>query len=83
MVNDNMVVFASRLRRLVWEFKSFRGFEKAVGVTHAALKNWMLLRGFPRAEIIIDICRERHVSSDWLLGLSDDPGRELVVWGES
>lgn len=77
---SNLEVFVSRLRRLLWEFKSYGDFCEEVGITYQALKNWLAFRGFPRAEILIEICQARSVSSDWLLGLNDDPGRELVPW---
>ena len=81
MSEDNLSIFVQRLKLLIWEFKSCRLFEEAIGVTPRATTNWLQYRCFPRGDTIIAICRTRNVSADWLLGLSDDPGRELVMWG--
>ena len=47
---------------------------KKLNVTVSAVRSWEQQKSSPAHEILVSICRLYHVSSDYLLGLSDvDP----------
>ena len=64
--------FQSRLKELRGT-NSQANFAKLIGVTQVALSSWERGARDPAASTISLIARSCGVSSDWLLGLSDDP----------
>lgn len=46
-------------------------FAKKIGITEAKMSRWVNNKLKPNADMIIVICRELGISSDWLLGILD------------
>lgn len=67
------------MRALVGEYRSIDAFAQATGLAKPAIYNYLSGRCMPRLDAAVEICRRRRVSLDWLVGLSDDPGRPISV----
>lgn len=57
---------------------SKNGFSRLIGLPAATVTGWEKQLHIPRADTIYAICREFHVSADWLLGLKEDPYEKSV-----
>ena len=52
-----------------------RDIERETGLSHSSIGGWQ--RGkIPSAYAVVTLCEYFGVSADWLLGLSDEMGRE-------
>lgn len=47
--------------------------DKAIDLKRSSIANWRLNRGTPSTEAILKIAKYFKVSTDYLLGLSNDP----------
>lgn len=75
---DEKQAFAERLNAVIREYPTKKAFAESLGVTEVSVQNWSKnRRNLPRAAELVVIAKQCRVSVDWLLGLSDDPGREL------
>lgn len=70
---------AKRIRLLVQEEGSVPHFTKKIVVSDTAVRHWISGRNFPSAELLAAIATECSVTADWLLGLTDDAGREIRI----
>ncbi len=74
---ESSALFRKRLMRLLAQSSQTQsGFAAAIGIDRSALSQ--LLTGpdprLPRAETLLSIAAQFQVSTDWLLGLSEDSG---------
>lgn len=61
-----------RLRRLrVESGLSQESLANVLGVSRSCLRNWELSERLPPADMVAEIARYFHISSDYLLGLTD------------
>ena len=49
-----------------------RQFAKFIGVPLTSYTNWVIGPSSPKMEYIIQICTKLGISSDWLIGISND-----------
>ena len=75
-------VFPDRMRMLADEFPSVKLFADMMGVDKYTIYHYIQGKGLPRAEILRDVCLNCGVTADWLLGITNDPGRMLFPWKE-
>lgn len=66
-------VFISRLK-FVMDDQGFTIGELArkAKINHASVRAWFAQKSLPRADAIVKICDVLYISSDYLLGLSDE-----------
>lgn len=69
--------FWDRIGVVMREYETPTAFARVIGVDQNTVYNWCLRRNFPRLDCFAEVVRRCGVSADWLLGLSDDPGREI------
>ena len=55
-------------------------FGEKLGVSRSCVNNWTMGVNNIKADDIVNICKTFNVSSDWLLGLSDDNGWQYSDW---
>lgn len=68
-----MKIFAERLRDLRQEKElSQRQLSKLLGLSHSAVTQWENELRVPNAEAVVMLAKFFGVSSDYLLGLTDD-----------
>ena len=72
-----MSVLSERLRELRGS-QSQREMAEAIGIKYQAWDRYEKGKVTPGADILQQICRIHAVSSDWLLGLADDPKSEAI-----
>jgi len=65
-----------RIAILVKECGSAAAFARVCGFERATVGAWTRRRCLPRADMVAMICAAMGVSSDWLLGLSNERGDE-------
>ncbi|MBR3583588.1 MAG: helix-turn-helix transcriptional regulator [Kiritimatiellae bacterium] len=68
-------VFSSRLKTLIGK-ESVSAFARKAGLKQASVDRYVKGIHAPNAEAIYTIATQFGVSSDWLLGLSDNPNGE-------
>lgn len=68
----NMDKFTKRFRQLVDYYPSRSEFARKTGFSRVSVDHWYKSNRLPSAENLYEICRTLNVSSDWLLGLSDN-----------
>lgn len=73
-------IIRDRLFLLLAEYPTMVDFAREVGVDRAVVSKWLCGKNVPRLETAVEICNRRRVSADWLLGFTNDPGRELHFW---
>lgn len=73
-----MKIFPERLKLLRGQ-TSQEDMGQKYGVTQSAYGKWEAGKAEPKFDILIQICEEYSVSSDWLLGLTEDRGGGRVV----
>ena len=67
----NMKIFPERLR-LLRGSTSQEDMGRKYGFTQSAYAKWEAGRAEPKFDVLTKICKEYSVSSDWLLGLTDE-----------
>ena len=55
---------------------TFREISKAIEAPHSSICRWSFGKGLPNAYSLAKLAEYLGVSADWLLGLSDEMGRE-------
>ena len=71
----NLDLYIERLKLLIGWYGTQKDFADAVGLCRAAINHQLRGRNFPRADSLYMIAFHCGVSVDWLLGLTDEPGR--------
>lgn len=67
------IIFCQRIKELRQEHEmSQREFAKLLGVTQGALCRWELGENVPKIDVLYQIAKALDVSSDYLLGLTDE-----------
>ena len=63
----------ARLKKLIYDSgKTYRQLAREMDVSFGTIAGWMNLGKLPDAYNLIRVCRYFRVSSDWLLGLSQE-----------
>lgn len=69
--------FADRLNMMKNDYGlTFREISRAIGVPHSSICRWTFGKVLPNAYSLARLAEYLGVSADWLLGLSDEMGRE-------
>ena len=74
---EHAQIFADRLNMMKNDRDlTFREISLAIGVPHSSICRWTLGKALPNAYSLAKLAEYLGVSADWLLGLSDEMGRE-------
>lgn len=70
----DLAIFSSRLKQLI-DSHGTNGKEVApeIGISEAAVSRYLRMLRIPDVNSIIKIAEYFNVSTDWLLGMTDDP----------
>lgn len=73
-------IFSTRIRELIGD-RSVSRFSREIGMKQAAIDRYTKCQRSPAADAIVAIATKCGVSTDWLLGLTDEhtPGRQVVT----
>lgn len=71
------VDFKKRFLMLVTEFATPSEFAQAAGLSRPDVWAWRTKDRLPTMPYLYEICRRRKVSADWLMGLTNHPGRTI------
>ncbi len=72
-VNGNAEVFRQRLKQLLDSHGyTYADVEYYTGITNATICRYITSKRLPAMESLLILCKHFGVSSDWLMGLSED-----------
>lgn len=71
-------IFLERLQMLIDESGGIPELSMNMGIGKRAIYWWLKGKSLPTLETINLICKSANVTANWLFGLTDDLGREMV-----